>query len=203
MFGFAAEIWANVLQSEQAEEEEPDEDGDEDGTAGPIANPAPTDPAAIAQARAVALEPDDAPWKRGQPKVQPLTYAIPTDIHGGKDYRTIKFTVDFTDGVSVEKANRCRRQGLYRAGKILGLPLKRPRTDDRPYTQANNNWIMARYDSYAAANNNRRITYRELSDDYNQHFSNPRDQRSQQSLSSHIQRVDYLRGKNDSYLRQD
>ena len=68
MFVCALEVDADVPQSEQAEEEEPEENGDEDGSAGPIANPAPTNPAAIAQAKAVALEPDDAPWKRGQPK---------------------------------------------------------------------------------------------------------------------------------------
>jgi hypothetical protein len=197
---FAAEICANVLQSEQAEEEEPDEGGDEDGSDGPITNPAPTDPQAIAQARAAALEPNDAPWKRGQPKAQPLTYTVPTDVNGGKAYRTIKFTVDFTDGDSVERANKCRRQGLYRAGKNLGLPLKRPPTHDKQYTQVNNNWIMAQYDSYAAAHNNCRITYKQLAHEYNKRFTNER--RSEQSLASHIHRTGYLKNKKDSYIRQ-
>ena len=145
------------------------------------------------------LDVDDAPWKRGQLKSQPLTYAIPTDLAGGKEYRTIKFVVDFNDADSVDKANARRRQGLFRAGKKLGLPLKRASTAGREFTQANEDWITQRYDSYAAANDNRRITFAQLVIDYNLAF--PNEYRSQSSPASYIQRNDRLRGKKDEYQR--
>jgi hypothetical protein len=146
-----------------------------------------------------ALDVDDAPWKRGQQKSQPLTYAILIDLQGGKEYRTVKFMVDFNDAASVEKANTRRRQGLLRAAKKLGLPLKRPSTAGREFTQANDDWIVRHYDSYAAANNNSRITMENLAIEYNVAF--PNEYRSQASLASHIQKNDRLRAKKDEYQK--
>ena len=140
---------------------------------------------------------NDAPWRKGQPRAQPLTYAIPTDVNGAKEYRRIKFEVDFSDADSVEKANKIRRQGLYRAGRRLNLPLKRPSTQGRQYTQVNNNWIMAKYDRFAADNNGTRITMAELHQQYDQQF--PTEGRTQASLATHVDRVDYLRAKKNSY----
>ena len=166
-----------------------DDDGSDLGEADPAAATVPTD----------ALDIGDAPWKKGQHKSQPLTYAVPTDLQGGKAYRTVKFHIDFNDPDAVEDANKCRRQGLYRAGKKLGLALKRPSTAGREYTQANEDWIIAKYDSYAAANNGCRITMHHLAIQYNLQF--PNEYRSQPSLASHIHKVDRLRAKKDQYLQ--
>jgi hypothetical protein len=84
-----------------------------------------------------------------------------------------------------------------RESKKLGLPLKRPSTVGREYTQANAAWIMAKYDSYATANNGRRITMHHLAIQYNLHF--PNEYRSQPSLASHIHKVDQLRAKKNQY----
>ena len=189
------EIGANFLQAHQTQSEQANlrierelSEGLDTGAGG---RPAPSDNQSITQGEAAALDVDDAPWKKNHPHAQPLTYAIPTHLNGSKEYRRIKFEVDFSDADSVEKANKIRRQGLYRAGQRLNLPLKRPSTQGRQFTQVNNNWIIAKYNDYARDNNGARITMAKLHEEYEKQF--PAEGRTQSSLATHIDRVDYLR----------
>ena len=120
----------------------------------------------MAQAMAEALGSNDPPWKRNQPKAQPLTYAIPTDDRGKVKYKSLGYRVDFSNAKSVEKANKARRQDIYRAANDFDLPLKRPSTSGREHTQANNDWIAQRHDTFAAANGNKCISIAQLHTDY-------------------------------------
>ncbi|KAK5134573.1 hypothetical protein LTR08_006359 [Meristemomyces frigidus] len=142
---------------------------------------------------------NQAPWKVGNPMQQPLTYDIPV-AGGGTEPRTIKFTVDFNNAASVSEANKRRRQGVWRQKRKLGLPMLRPSTQDRLYTQRNDAAIVTIHREYARENGGRQVSYARLAERYHQLF--PGENRSHSSLSSHIARIDALKEMRATFLRR-
>lgn len=145
-----------------------------------------------------ALGIDEAPWQVGHPRAQPLTYAVRRDLQSGVDYFTIDRTVDFNSHDDVKRANAARHQARLRRNKALGLPPTKPNTHEAAYTQANNDWIVARFHSYAAAHNGARIPIDQLTREYNAHFG---EQRKEKGLEGHIQRRPALRNVKNRYSK--
>ena len=148
-------------------------------------------------APADALDVGDPTWKVGQPKSQPLAYWVPSDAFGGKEWKSIGYVIDFNKVEDVQKAVKARRLSIWRHKKKHGLPMARPSTVGRQFTQANSDWIAQEHVTYAGSNRNHRISMRELTRRYNVRFHG--ENRTSASLSAHINRVDALRAARARY----
>ncbi|KAK4948859.1 hypothetical protein LTR10_012232 [Elasticomyces elasticus] len=137
------------------------------------------------------------PWVVGRAPPQPLTYDLPTAT-GGVERRQILFTVDFSDGDSVSKANKRRNQALVRRQTQLGTYVPaRPSTIGREYTIAHDRWIEQTIDNWASDHGGRRILFWELADAFNAQF--PGQNRTHRSMASHVNKMPNLRDTIQSY----
>ncbi|KAK3115203.1 hypothetical protein LTR53_005707 [Teratosphaeriaceae sp. CCFEE 6253] len=134
---------------------------------------------------------EPAVWRVGHPQPQPLIYTVPA-ADGGSEERTIKFTVDFNSGTSVGNANKTRARAIWRRKRALGLDhLMRPTLKGREFTNVHEAWIIAQYEAYAAANQNRRFPNPELTERFNEHFAG--EERTGGSISSYVNRMASLK----------
>ncbi|KAK5686788.1 hypothetical protein LTR17_026835 [Elasticomyces elasticus] len=137
------------------------------------------------------------PWVVGPSPPQPLTFDLPTAA-GGVERRQLQFTVDFTDGESVSKANKRRNQALVRRQLTLGTYVPaRPSTVGREYTAAHDRWIEQAIDNWAADHGGRRILFWELADAFNAHF--PGQNRTHRSMASHVNKMPRLQATIQSF----
>ncbi|KAK3111235.1 hypothetical protein LTR53_013711 [Teratosphaeriaceae sp. CCFEE 6253] len=134
---------------------------------------------------------EPAVWRVGHPQPQPLIYTVPA-ADGGSEERIIKFTVDFNSGTSVGNANKTRATAILRRKRALGLDhLMRPTLKGREFTSVHETWIIAQYEAYAAANQNRRLPNPELTERFNEHFAG--EERTGGSISSYVNRMATLK----------
>jgi hypothetical protein len=124
-------------------------------------------------------------------------YVLSTKNPGVKILRTIKFSVNFDDRNSIDKARKVRRLGLDRGRKAAGLPVKHPSTKGREFTAAHEDWVIQEHANYAFANSNRRIPMAELTNRYNQRF--PTENRTEASIRSWIDRNATVKAARQSY----
>lgn len=117
--------------------------------------------------------------------------------NGETKLKQINFKIDFDDPDEVKEANKRRNQARRRAETRFGVPPRRASTVGREYTQANNDWLRRAHENYAFHNGGRRIPWPELTRLFNQQF--PAENRTENSISSHVNRVPELRVKRNSY----
>lgn len=141
---------------------------------------------------------DHQAWKVSQPQPRPLAFNVPTGLGTFKrELLPANRNIDFNDPVSVRAANKYARQVIHRARKAHGLPPLRTSTQGREYDQERNDMLEAIIVGFAAQNNGAQISLRELTDLYNEEY--PDEDRSRESITSHINRVPELKAKRDSY----
>lgn len=93
--------------------------------------------------------PQGETWKYQQPMAQPLGYLVAADANGNERERIYQHQVDFNDRASVNKANKARREEVYRARVRYGLPLARESMRGREVTETHFDWIAIAHEAYA------------------------------------------------------
>ena len=138
-------------------------------------------------------------WLVDQPKTQPLKYEVPLNTTGGVKVKQLAFDVDFSSSTSVAKANKARALAIWRQKDRLGMTggLLRPSTVGREYTEEHNWFIVTAYEDYAMRHEGRRLPFGVLWEMFAARF--PDSDRTEASLSSHVDRVEELKALKNSY----
>ena len=103
--------------------------------------------------------PQGQTWKYQQPMPQPLGYLIAADANGNERTRTYQHPVDFNDRASVNRANKARREEVYRARARYNLPLARESMAGREFTRTHFDWIAIAHEAYAILHEGRVIPF--------------------------------------------
>ena len=134
-------------------------------------------------------------WTDGDPQPHPTLYQCPTA--DGFRMREIPFKIDWTSSDSVNKANKYRRNQVWRAMDSLRLPKLRASTQGREHTAENDMFLAMAHEEYATEHDGKKIPLQLLTDQYNARF--PDEDRFKSSISSHIDRISDLKGARQQY----